>query len=272
MTNTIDVLNQIRNDCEYLVREAGKILAADQATFQIAKMKDAVDLATSADLASEKFIMDFIKNKYPDHGIFSEEAGISGADKEFQWIIDPLDGTKEYSRGLREYNCLVAVEQNKILSVGAMFRNGVMELYSCQKGCGATLQEKTIHVSNQNDFSKSFVGFHVPTRNHPEEKIVREMGVLNKLVRTVYRVRPGWDDAKCCGWVARGVLDAHIISGNVNKWYDIASGILLVEEAGGIVTDWYGDPIVDRNLSRGVILSNKGIYPDILKLIDFKKE
>jgi myo-inositol-1(or 4)-monophosphatase len=272
MINNLDLLKQIRNDAEYLVREAGKILTDNQDKFQVVKMKDTVDLATSADLASEKFIMDFIKNKYPDHGIYSEEAGVSGKDKEFQWIIDPLDGTKEYSRGLREYNCLIAIEQNQILSVGAMFRNGVNELYSCQIGCGATLQEKSIRVSDQSDINKSFVGFHVPTKTHPDDKITREMNVLNTLVRTVYRVRPGWDDAKCCGWVARGVLDAHIISASVNKWYDIASGILLVEEAGGIVSDWYGDPIMDRNLSNGVILSNRNIYPAILKLTNFRKE
>jgi myo-inositol-1(or 4)-monophosphatase len=263
-----DLLREIRSDAQYLVREGGKILAENQKNFTVVKMKDSVDLATSADIASEKFIIDFIKKKYPDHGIYSEEAGVYNSKSEFVWVIDPLDGTKEYSRGLTEYNCLIAVEYREELVIGAMQRNGVNELYSAAAGLGTTLNDNIIQVSSQPELSKAFIGFHVPTSNQPERKISREMEVLNSLVHRTYRVRPGWDDAKCAAWVARGVLDAHIITANVNRWYDIAASIVMVKEAGGDVTDWNGNPIRDRNLTQGMILSNRHIHGALLALIN----
>lgn len=266
LDNTIFL--QIRNDSEYLVREASKILAKYQKEFSVVQMKDTVDLATTADIASEKFITDFIRNKYPEHEIYSEEAGQMGKTGDFLWIIDPLDGTKEFVRGLGEYNCLIAIEYKDQLSVCAMYRNGVNELYSAMSHYGASGNNQTIRVSGQTDLSHAFIGFHVPNFSRAENEIDLELKVLGKFVRTCYRVRPGWDDAHYSAWVARGVLDAHVVSANVNKWYDIASGILLVEEAGGKVTDWEGNPIKNHNLDHGIVLSNGIIHETLIELIN----
>jgi len=257
----------LRSDAEEWVTEAAKILALYQDKASVVQMKDTVDLSTTADIASERFLIDAIQKKYPTHAIYSEESGNLAGNSEYVWVIDPLDGTKEYARGLREYNCLLALERNGELVVGAMYRNGVTDLMSAARGFGVSVNGKPIHVSKQEDMTKAFIGFHIPVQNNPVELIDMEMRVMTALIKTAYRVRPDWNDAKGCSWVARGVIDAYILSANVNQWYDIATGILLVEEAGGKVTDWYGFPVTDRNLSKGIVLSNGLLHDQILGVI-----
>jgi fructose-1,6-bisphosphatase/inositol monophosphatase family enzyme len=268
MENTNDFYHQLQMDAEFLVREAGKILAECQDNFSVVKMKDPVDLATNADIAAEKFITDFIRRKYPGHGIFAEESGSYQSDRDFIWIIDPLDGTKDYCRGLTEYNCLVAVEYKGKVVAGTMQRNGINELYSASSGNGVILNQKSITVSSQTDIAKSFVGFHVPKKTQSDEMIKRGINALENLVRHAYRVRPGWDNAKSSGLVARGAFEANVICPDVIKWYDIAPLIIIVEEAGGKVTNWQGAPITNRDLSMGMIISNTHIHDEILKYVN----
>lgn len=262
-----DLYKQIRNDTEYLASEAGKILADTQDKFKVVKMKDAVDLATSADLASEKFIIDFIKNKYPDHSIYSEEAGIINPNHDFLWIIDPLDGTKEYVKGLEEYNCLIGVEYKNELVVGSVRRNGVNELYSGAQGLGSYLNHKQIHVSNQSDLANSFIGFHMPTRSQTEAQINTELRLLHNLINKTYRIRPAWDDAKSIVWVARGILDGHII-GKLKGWFDVAAALAILKEAGGTVTDWRGNDIKNQDISHGLVVSNSVIHKNLLNEVN----
>jgi myo-inositol-1(or 4)-monophosphatase len=268
--NDIDTtfLSQIQQDAENLVRQASDILRGEQEKFTIQKIKDSagIDIATSADLKSEKYILDFIHRKYPIHGIYAEESGVTETKGDYVWVIDPLDGTKEYVRGLSEFNCLIAVEYKNDVVVGVIFRNGVNEVYSVRKGESGRLNGKPIHVSGEGDLSKAFIGFHMPTKALSDKNIEYQMKVLNRFVKQSYRVRPGWDDAKCAGWVARGVLDAHIIF-NFVGWYDIAPAVLLVEESGGVVTDLYGNPIRNRDISHGMILANRAIHSNVLHVI-----
>jgi myo-inositol-1(or 4)-monophosphatase len=266
MTGNIAYQN-LEKHCVSLVKGAIKILKKRQKSAHVAVMKDEVDLATTADLASEKFIITAIKKRFPNHGIYSEEAGEVSDIGDYVWTVDPLDGTKEYARGGREYNTLIAVEQNSRLVASAMARAGIQADYSASSGNGTRRNGEDILVSKTSDIAKSFVGFHVPTRANPEEFIDKGVRLLDKLVHVTYRVRPGWDDAYYAAWVAEGILDAHVISPNVNKWYDIATGILLVREAGGKVTDWNGEEIAHRNLSHGIILSNGLIHEKLLEII-----
>jgi myo-inositol-1(or 4)-monophosphatase len=231
-------------------------------------MKDQVDLATSADLTSEKFIVDFIRSKYPDHSIHSEEAGDIHPGNDYVWIVDPLDGTKEFSRGLSVYNCLVAVEFKGKPVAGAMQRNGVDELYTAMRGCGATLNGLPIHVTDCRDINRASIGIHLPYKGIPERDMSREMNILNSLIRRAYRIRPGWDDANSGVWVARGITDAYIVGPNLpGGWHDVVTALHIVEEAGGKVTDWQGHPIGNHDMSRGIVFSNSVIHQDLLDII-----
>ncbi len=258
---------QFQKDCEDFTQRAIAFLQKYQAESTIYQMKDEADLATTADIEAEKLLISLIHEKYPVHAIESEESGYLTGASGYLWIVDPLDGTKEYARGLTEYNCLLAVEEKGELIAAAICRSSNNELYSCAKDYGAILNGNPIAVSQTSDIARSFVGFHLPTKSNASTYIARTTNLLEKLIKCVYRIRPGWDDAKHLGLVARGVFDAHIICANVNKWHDIASGLLLVAEAGGTVTDWSGYPLKNHNLSGGILASNGKIHEQLLRII-----
>ncbi len=259
---------QLQKDCAEIATQAGKLLCSHQDNFTIVQMKDDVDLATSADIDSEKLIISLVRQKYPNHAILSEEAGAIGGSSEYQWIIDPLDGTKEYVRGLKTYNVLLAVEYQQALIAGAIYTNGPNELYASSKGNGAYLDGKPIHVSTTGSLRTSLVGFHLPIGTAPKASIERSLVILRELISATYRVRPTWYDANFLGLVSRGIIDAHIIPPDTkNKWEDDASGILLVMEAGGKVTDWKGNAIKNHDLSGGLLASNGHLHDDLVGLL-----
>ena|SRR3989344_2272371 len=258
---------QLRHDAEKFVIQAVQLLNQYQKKVKTVKQKDIADIATNADLASEQLIIKLIRQKYPDHAIYSEEAGESVDKSEFRWIIDPLDGTKEYTKGLVEYNCLVAVEHNKRLVAGAAFRNGTNELYTSTLGYGAFLNGQQIHVSKTSDVNKSFIGFHIPASDNSVAMINQSFRLLQTLNKACYRVRPGWDDTYLMSMVARGIIDAHLVLNNKIKWCDVAPAVLLVLEAGGSVTDWNGNPIQSGDLSHGLLVSNSVLPAYLLSQI-----
>lgn len=258
----------LQKDCEEIVTEGIKLLVAYQKKFKILKMKDPMDMATTADLAAEKQIVRFITKKYPAHSIYSEEIGAIDHQSDYTWFIDPLDGTKEFVRGLAEFNCLAAVEYKGKLVAGAAYRNGFNELYSTSRTGNAWLNGKKLHVSRENDVPKSFVGYHFPAYTSSDECIKKNMRIAEAVIRQSYRIRPGWDDAKLLGYVARGAIEGCIISDDLKiGWYDVAPTILLVEEAGGRVTDWEGNDIADHDAGRGIVASNGKIHERLLDLI-----
>ncbi len=258
----------LRQQAETIVDEAVKILARHEHSFTIATQKDAVDIATNADLEVEKFIKSEVAKLYPDHGFLGEEFGEENADSEYVWVIDPLDNTKEYVRGVGEYNCLVAVEHKKKLVVGVTRRMGHEVRYASSLGGGAFMDGKQMHVSKTDTLDTSFVGTNMPNRvNFTKEEIHTYTALFESLVGEVYRLRPSFDDARSFAWVAQGALDAVISLPHTNKWVDVASGILLVTEAGGTVSDFQGNPIKNRDLSRGVVVSNGILHDHILTII-----
>lgn len=261
---------QLEKDAEYLAVSAGKILERSQKKATIVVQKDIGDFATTADLASETFIKDFISKKYPDHSILAEEGGLTDNNSEFLWIIDPLDGTKEYARGVKEYNCLIAIEHQRKLVVGIIERNGVQELYSAVMGQGAKKDGKKIRVSSVTDLHIVHIGYHLPVGSPKFERknIEKHFPLLQELTFACYRLRPCWDDAKAMGYVASGVLDAHIIAAELsNSWHDVAAGLLMVQEAGGRVTHLDGGEMVTHDMSRGFLASNGLVHDELLGMI-----
>lgn len=197
----------IQRDALAFASEAVAILRRMQSSAKIVNQKDEVDIATTADLAAEKIIIDNIRKKYPGHKIYSEEMGGSEIG-EWVWYVDPLDGTKEYVRGLGDYGCLIAVERNGGLVACAIHECGSGDIYSASKGGGAYFNSKKLRVSGTNELSKSIVGYHLPGRSAGNDKIDRQLKILSSLIPSVYIVRPGSWDAKNMSFVARGGYDA----------------------------------------------------------------
>lgn len=261
---------QLQEDAEYIAERAGQLLKRYQKTATVVVQKDIGDFAMTADLASEKLIRTYIQKKYPGHSVMGEEGGLTDKHSEYLWIIDPLDGTKEYARGIPEYNCLIAVEHEGKLVVGVIRRNGLVETYTCAAGGGAWGNKKPIHVSKQADLSRAYIGYHlpVPTSTARRRDVERHFDILKELTFSCYRLRPSWDDAKSMAWVAQGILDAHIIPAELkNEWHDVASGILLVQEAGGKVTHLDGSPVISHDMSKGFLTTNGVIHDELLSIL-----
>lgn len=260
---------EFQKDCETIVRETGRLLSSYENKFKVVQLKDAIDVATTADIEAEKLAISYIQSKYPNHRIHSEEAGDLKGESEFVWYIDPLDGTKEYVRGVREYNSIVAVEEKDSLIAGAIMRNGINELYACSKGNGSYKNGVPVHVSHTNDMSTAFVGMHFPINSSVKDCVEKSLHIAEHLIYKSYRIRPGWDEAKLLGYVAQGTIDAHVMPSCIkNAWHDIASGLLLVMEAGGKVTDWNGNTIKNHDLSHGILASNGMLHKELLELIN----
>ena len=264
---TPDELNKMLNDAEHIAHEAAVLLKSMQGTQTLVNQKDIVDLSTTADVAAENLIVSYLKDRYPDHNFFAEEAGQSEHTSDYRWVIDPLDGTKEYVKGDDDFNVLIALEYQENLILGVAYRAVNNAIYTTAKGKGSFVNGARIHPSTISSEETAIVSYRLPKRGLDEKLIKREMTIMNDCIRYFYRVRSLHDDAYCLAMVARGFSEGHVLNEKSCSWYDVAPAILLVEEAGGKVTDYYGNSIKCGDLSKGIVASNGLIHDKLLALI-----
>lgn len=262
-----------RTFSEKVAVKAGSILIDKKKDFIVKKVKDnqMLDIATTADYASEEYIISQIKKHYPDHSILAEETGFdTSLSSQYQWIIDPLDGTKEYSRGIPYYYILIALEYNNELISAVAYQPELKRMFSVDEK--SYLNGKTISVSKTMDLSKSFVSVALPSSRMPEKVILRSLGIIKKLCKTIYRVRNTQWDVDSLNHVALGAYDGYITvtsSEDVShaKWWDVAPGILMVKKAGGKVTDLDNNEVSDKSLPNGIVASNGLIHDKLLSIV-----
>ncbi|MES2850663.1 MAG: inositol monophosphatase family protein [Bacteroidota bacterium] len=212
---------------------------------------------TEADLAAEKAIFEVIKADYPDHFILSEEAGEIKTDSEYKWIIDPIDGTINFSHGIPLCCVSIGLEHNGEMVMGAVYNPLMDEFFFAQKGFGASLNDKKISVSNKSDFPKSCLvtGFpytYLDSKNGP-------LQVFERLVRKGIAIRRLGSAALDLCWVAVGRFEG-FYEHKLNPW-DNAAGILIVQEAGGKVTGFDGEK---HKIYQPDIIATNGIIHDEL--------
>ncbi|WP_301922538.1 inositol monophosphatase family protein [Ferruginibacter sp.] len=205
--------------------------------FKITNKEGINNPVTEADHASEKAIFEIIKNDFPDHYILSEEAGEIVMDSSYKWIIDPIDGTINFANGIPICCISIGLEHNGQIIMGAVYNPLMNEFYFAEKGMGATLNDKKITVSNKTAVVNSCLvtGFpytYLDTPNGP-------LQVFEKLIRKGVPVRRLGSAAIDLCWVACGRFDG-FYEHKLQAW-DSAAGFLMVEEAGGKITDFAGD-------------------------------
>jgi len=219
--------------------EAGAVVMQRyfQGEFKISNKEGINNLVTEADHASEKAIFEVIKADYPDHYLLSEEAGAITMDSNFKWIIDPIDGTVNFAHGLPLCCVSIAVEQDGEMILGAVYNPFIKEFFFAQRGYGATLNEKKIAVSNETALGKSCLvtGFPYTYLDQPNGPLE----VFAKLIRAGVPVRRLGSAAMDLCWVAAGRFDG-FYEHKLQAW-DSAAGFLIVEEAGGRVSNFKGD-------------------------------
>ena len=219
-------------------REAGQILLEKFGRELNISKKGEIDLVTEADLASEKLIIERIKSYYPKHSILAEESGetiIADGANRWKWIIDPLDGTTNYAHGYPCFCVTLALEHDGEIVVGVTFDPTRNELFAAEKGKDATLNNKPIRVSDTEKLSESLIVTGFPYDFKGKENFTRH---LNDFLLKSRGVRRDGSAAIDLAYVACGRFDGFWEEG-LRPW-DVAAGVLLIEEAGGRVS-YYDD-------------------------------
>lgn len=243
--------------------EAGakEIVRFFQKDFVVTNKEGLNNPVTEADHASEKAIFAVIKKNFPDHFLLSEEAGAVEQQSEYKWIIDPIDGTINFAQGI-PINCVsIGIEKAGTVIMGAVYNPHMNELFFAEKGGGAFLNDKPIQVSKQTQLTRSCLvtGFpytYLDMENGP-------LQVFEKLVRKGIPVRRLGAAAIDLCWVACGRFDG-FYEHKLQAW-DSAAGYLIVEEAGGKVTDFTGAPY--SPYQHRILATNGLIHDDLLQVI-----
>jgi len=266
-------LKKSLNLAQKLALEAGKFLLATQSKIKIKKFKNEFDLdvATNADLGAEKIIINGIRKYYPDHAICSEERGQIESRSDYLWYIDPLDGTKEFIKNIPIYTVNISLEYKSKLLVGVSYNPNTNYLFASAKNFGTLLNGKTVRVSQEGNLNKAFIYGHLPNYKMSFKRTREIWKILAEITQKCNRLRTSSADINSLALVAMGACEASILLNEPDwgpKWWDEAAGILMVREAGGIVTDQEGNSIINRDLSKSLIASNGKIHKQLIDFIN----
>ena len=241
---------------------AGEVTRFFNQKFTISNKEGINNLVTEADHASEKAIFAVIKKNFPGHFILSEETGEIIQDSNYKWIIDPIDGTINFANGI-PLNCIsIGIEKDGEMLMGAVFNPHLNEFFYAEKGAGATLNDAPIHVSTESSALKSCLatGFpyvYLDMENGP-------LAVFERFIRKGVPVRRLGSAAIDLCWVACGRFDG-FYEHKLEAW-DSAAGYLIVEEAGGKVTDFKGDKY--SPYQHRILATNGLIHQEMLDFIN----
>ncbi|MBW2980881.1 inositol monophosphatase [Candidatus Woesearchaeota archaeon] len=238
-------------------KEAGKILIRYYGKPIKVYVKEENNLFSTADLEAEKKVISIIKSKYPEHSILSEECGTKKGNS-YRWLIDPLDGTHNYLHGLPLFGVSIALEKDKEVILGVIYLPCYNRLYVAEKGKGAFLNNKRIKVSNTNKLKKAMMLYDGGLRRGKKAKLK----ALDKLVDSVFRIRIL--GAACFNLTSLANGDADIYMEHSTNPWDVAAGLLIIEEAGGKVTTLDGKK---HDISeKGFVASNGKLHNNIITI------
>jgi myo-inositol-1(or 4)-monophosphatase len=225
------------------------------------EMKNAHDIVADGDLQAEKIIIEKIKSQYPDHDILSEEAGKELKKSDFLWIVDPIDGTINFSRHIEEYCISIALSKNGQLILGVIYQPALDKLYVAEKGGGAYLNGEKLSVSSETKLVNSLVATDVSSRLEIR-KITFD--ILKGICGLVRHIRVFGSGALHLARIGEGQLDFYY-KPSFNYW-DFAAGTIIIQEAGGQVTDFAGNPIQED--SKSIVASNGMLHQVGLRVIN----
>lgn len=219
------------------------------------------DFVTEVDRSAEHEIINTIRKVYPDHAILGEETGAQG-NNAIEWIIDPLDGTTNYLRGIPQFAISIAVRQKNILQHAVVYDPIKDELYSASRGDGAFLNDRRLRVTKTDRLDGAMLGTGIPFRD--KTHLDAYLGMMKDFIKTdISGIRRPGSASLDLAYVASGRFDAFWELG-LSPW-DFAAGALLVREAGGAITDLAGG---DRFFKSGnMVASNTRLHPSMLKVI-----
>jgi len=247
-------------------RKAGSII--NRASFDLDKItvqrKQGNDFVSEVDFASERAIIAILHQAYPDHGILAEESGTASAaaqhSSEYQWIIDPLDGTTNFLHGFPQYAVSIALRRKGALEQAVVFDPTRNELFTATRGQGAYLNDRRIRVSKTLELQDSLIGTGFPFRNM--DSLGPYIAMFRELTHKTAGIRRPGAAALDLAYVACGRYDG-FWEMSLAPW-DMAAGALLITEAGGLVGDLRGDQAF---LEQGsIIAGNPKIFSQLVQM------
>ncbi|HEU4767035.1 MAG TPA: inositol monophosphatase family protein [Pyrinomonadaceae bacterium] len=245
-----------------IARDAGSVLVQRLGAAKITNKGD-IDLVTEADIASETLIIERIRSYYPQHGILAEESGeavlIDGKRSDWKWIIDPLDGTTNYAHGYPCFCVSIALEHLGVLEIGVIYDPVRDEMFAAERGKGATLNSRTIRVSEIDELNSAMLctGFPYNVRERPD--FARDFANFTMAAQAVRRDGSAAIDL---AYVACGRFDGFWEDG-LNPW-DTAAGVLLIQEARGRVTNFDNGPL---DIYTAKVLASNGLIHDAMRSV-----
>jgi myo-inositol-1(or 4)-monophosphatase len=244
-----------------LARKAGDTLMQHfrQDWALLKKRSPAKEITTIYDKEVDRLIIEEIKRHYPHHSLLTEESGFLQGDPDWLWIVDSLDGTGDFANFNPFFSvCLALMHQSELL-LGVVYAPAIDEFYFAEKGQGAYLNGVQIQVSDVSDLSQSYI-FYCEGGERNREKTGE---LLHKVYLRVIDIRKLGSAGLETAWVAAGKGEAYYTT-KISPW-DVAPGVLLVQEAGGKVSDFQGNPWQPQ--TSDLLFSNKKLHQKILSLI-----
>lgn len=242
-----------------IVTQAGKILREniDKITADSVEDKRPFDYVTEIDKACEKLIINSINEHFPDHEILAEESGKNKNSNNYRWIIDPLDGTTNFIHGNPHCSISIALQKDNEIILGVIYDPYRDELYYAEKGKGAFCNNKIIHVSKQEKISNCLIATGFPFKNR--HLLDRYWKVLSEIFMKVSGIRRTGSAALDLAYVACGRFDG-FWELKLSPW-DVAAGTIIIEEAGGKITDFEGK---DNHIWSGDVVASNAIIHDFM--------
>jgi len=252
--------NQAKKISIECVKEAGKLLMENIDKVKKVSFKAKSDIVTNIDIQSERIIVDKIKTNFPEHSILSEESGFVDQHSEYVWIMDPIDGTMNYYHASAPFRVALCLTYKQKPIISTIYNPIKDELYFAEAGQGATLNDKKIIVNDNFELKNSVVMTHISSK---KEARARTILALDSIFKKTLHMRMFGSGLAAMSYVASGKFDVFF---NVKTYpWDILPGALLVQEAGGVVTDIEGNKITTESMS--VLATNGKVHDQMLQLL-----
>jgi myo-inositol-1(or 4)-monophosphatase len=243
-----------------IAREAGALLANYFERHVGFELKGEFDLITEADRRSEKLVVEKLRLYFPSHSIVAEEGGGSEGSSEYRWYVDPLDGTTNFAHGFPSFNVTLGLARAGEMIAGVIYDPVRQEMFTAERGAGAYLNHRRIHVSSTQRLSESLSATGFPSRKRHHNINIH---FYYQLAMASHGVRRTGSAALDLAYVACGRLE-YFWEFGLKPW-DQAAGTLLVREAGGKTSDMNGEAL-DITASDHVLADNGLVHDEVLRV------
>lgn len=240
-------------------RTAGDLVVGNFHSEKEVTFKGRNDVVTNVDVASETIILDLLRKEYPDFGVLAEESDEILTESSFSWIVDPIDGTRNYASGIPHFCIVVALQCEGEMVLGVTYDPVRKEMFYAESGKGAFLNGDRVYVSNKKRLEQCVIGFDL---GYVDDKGAMALDLVRSLWPNMQAIRVTGSSALGLAYAACGRFDIYFHH-HLYPW-DIASGLVLVKEGGGLVVDKKGNETTVKNSS--VIGSSKRLIAEFLEL------